>query len=116
MKNIIKNIVCMTFLSLAFVGVVANADIYNQNFDTWTGAPQSGYTSSTDSSGWSAVLTKIQGEVMFGIIPFSEPYMAVQTGRLWIQLVQLEYPLELGMRIQKIILINMAIPTLELRF
>ncbi|MDA3797583.1 MAG: hypothetical protein PF692_00675 [Kiritimatiellae bacterium] len=76
MKNIIKNIVCMTFLSLAFVGVVANADIYNQNFDTWTGAPQSGYTSSTDSSGWSAVLTKIQGEVMFGIIPFSEPYMA----------------------------------------
>ena len=76
MKTLIKNIVCTTFLSLAFAGMVANADIYDQDFDSWTGAPQSGYTSSTDSSGWSAVGTKVIEGIYRGIDPYTSPYMA----------------------------------------
>jgi len=49
----------MAFLGVAFAGLSAKADIYQQDFDTWTGAPQSSTTSSTDSSGWSVTRSRV---------------------------------------------------------
>jgi len=75
MKNLMKNIVCMAFLGVAFFGLSAKADIYQQDFDSWTGAPQSSFTSSTDSSGWSASAAKVYVGGR-GLGSYSSPWFA----------------------------------------
>ncbi len=85
MKNLIKNIVCLTFMAAFFAGLSVKADIYEQDFDSWTGAPQSSFTSSTDSSGWSANDTRVYGGTR-GLVPYSDDwYAAMQTSGAYVK-------------------------------
>jgi hypothetical protein len=85
MKNLIKNIVCMTFIAVFFAGLSAEADIYQQDFDSWTGAPQSSFTNSTDSSGWSGISTKVFGGTR-GLFPYSDDwYAAMQSDGAYVK-------------------------------
>jgi hypothetical protein len=50
---------------------------YEQDFDIWSGAPQTTYTNSSDSTGWSVANTAVKAGLPFVLAAHSSPYCAV---------------------------------------